>query len=926
MANENLKELLLKIRADISDLSTKMKQGEQVLNQFGNHAKSVSDGIKNAFATLGVTLGLSALIYKLQAFGKEAALTGARTETLSIAMYQIGKNAEVSGQSLDLLVGKLQKLGITKQEAMLGATKFMAAGLDLSKLEELATRARDIGVVANVNTSEAFSRIIQGVISGETETLKRMMINVGNLDDLMKKWSQTLGINKEDIGSVTKANLMLGEVLEKTTRFAGAAAAADASVGKQLQSMARYAEEAKNALWPLFQPAFLAFVQEMTAGWQDLEKWAKANTERLKEWGTSVAEWVKWSAVGIRDTGAFLISIKELIKVLIELFIISKLSILIRGLGASFVATAAEAGILAGLLSKLRFLVIGSWPTIVITVVLYGLYEAWNALQRLRAEAGFTPKVGQLGGAIQEGRARDKTRENKELDVSRSQDAEEAKRRGISQDDFIKRQKEDQKKFIEDRARIAKGQEGPPVPMSMPGVLPEHETPQEKLDREAAAATKKAKSEEFKAAPKDKKGGGGGKEAKENADNILAPLLAMYKAKRAAELQDAQNSLDILKTTNDKKRAELEKDLASGLIDGKTYYQSLQDLNKAETDATLAMIAQKRAAQTKAYQESLSEVSADKKLSDAAKNIAVQKLEAENKKEISRLDTEAVQAKLEGEKKVTEELKRQFSVQKEYIDSTKRLDIENAQLMGQITAQEAVVRGLYLDWVEAKRKAFEAGVLNPASPTFVPGAGEAIDKNLELKKGEALYGGYASQITQGISTLADALMTGGQDLMKAANGIFKNLFDEAMKPGLESLKNALTSGFKSMFGEAGAGLASAVMGVIGLIGMLLTSSGSKSSFSASGVQSKVTGTEAVRGIIAGATEIPIAQIGSSLADALVATNGILKQIEANTRGGGSQMATPTGASQPVNIQVNGMEKSIRSAMDNYFNNYLLEGT
>ena len=138
----------------------------------------------------------------------------------------------------------------------------------------------------------------------------------------------------------------------------------------------------------------------------------------------------------------------------------------------------------------------------------------------------------------------------------------------------------------------------------------------------------------------------------------------MYKTKREADLQDAQNSLDLLKTTNDRKRAELEKDLAEGLIDGQTYYQRLQDLQQQETAATLVMIARKREAQKKAYQESLTEVEADPKLSDEAKSIARQKLEAENRKALSKLDTEAKQAILEGETKITNELKLQYENRK----------------------------------------------------------------------------------------------------------------------------------------------------------------------------------------------------------------------------------------------------------------------
>jgi hypothetical protein len=242
-------------------------------------------------------------------------------------------------------------------------------------------------------------------------------------------------------------------------------------------------------------------------------------------------------------------------------------------------------------------------------------------------------------------------------------------------------------------------------------------------------------------------------------------------------------------------------------------------------------------------------------------------------------------------------------------------------MMGKISEQEAIIQRLYLDWQEAKRKAFEAGVFNPLSPAYVPGAEAAIDKNLEAKRAQTLYAGYADAITQGIASLVDAIMNGGADLKMAANTMFKNLFNESLKSGLNYLKNMLVSGFNELFGAAGGAIASAVMGAIALVGMLLTSGGS-SSFSSSGVQSGVTGTEAVRGIIAGETSIPIAQISVSLSEAMAPHLSVLQKIEVNTRGGAG----------PATVNVNyrndkdsGNQAPIKEAMEAYFRDYLLEG-
>ena len=165
-------ELLVKLSADLKNLDSGLKTAKGELAGFQNYASSFAASLKKTLAFAGVAVGLWEIAGAVKSFAQDAAMTGARTETLAGGHGSGGQECRVSAQSLEYLVNQLKKLGITRQEAMLGATKFMAAGLDLAKLEELATRARDIAVVANVNTSEAFSRIIQGVITGESETLK----------------------------------------------------------------------------------------------------------------------------------------------------------------------------------------------------------------------------------------------------------------------------------------------------------------------------------------------------------------------------------------------------------------------------------------------------------------------------------------------------------------------------------------------------------------------------------------------------------------------------------------------------------------------------------------------------------------------------------------------------------------------------------
>jgi hypothetical protein len=849
--------LLSKIALDVSDLKKGLRESREDMQSFKTMAQGVGESVRKAFAFGGITVGIYELVSALRDFAKEAALTGARTETLEIAMNKIGETYGVSRESLKYYVNELKAAGITTQESMLAVSKFLTSGLPLEKLKELATRARDIGVVADVNTSEALGRMVQGVVSGEVEILRRLMIQIPNTDDIYKRYAATLGTTADQLNQVQKRQAVLNEVLLASAGFAGVAAEADSSVGKQMASMTRFAEEARNSLWALFGPVMLEAVQELTRGWKELKAWADANKASLQGWGESIADWIRQKLELIAIIGKFIAQNRELILVVLQFLVFYKaagwivaFATALQGAQATMVAATTTA---KGLQATLLALTGNPW-VIAIALVLTGL-AAVKKLQEKAPETAPLALAGEAWGVM--------TPEQ--------------------QNDLVKSGEALQK---------------PPPPAPKPEVKP---ASPEEAARQARAALEKALREAPK--PTGKAGSGG----KETADNLLAPTLAMYKAKREVELQDAQNSLDLLKSTNEKKKAELERALAAQEIDGQTYYRRLQELQQQETAAALAMIDRKRQAQQKAYQDSLTELAADEKLSPEAKNIAQQRLQAENRKNLAKLDTEAAQLRLDGEKKVTEELKRQVELKQQYQQKTEDLQLETAQLLGAISDQEGKLQRLYLDWQRAKQEAIKAG----ASPEYL----QALDQNYQAKRLDTQYGGFASSISQGISSLVSTVMSGGQDLLKAAGSIFKGLFDEALKPGLEQLKNLLTTGFKDLFGESAAGLSSSIMGAIGLVGMLLTTGGS-SSWSSSGVTSSVTAHEAVRGIIAGDTSLPIAEIGVSLKDALVETNGILLDIEYNTRN--------TRGPQ-LNITIEGLQESIRDALDHYFDSMLQLG-
>lgn len=204
----------------------------------------------------------------------------------------------------------------------------------------------------------------------------------------------------------------------------------------------------------------------------------------------------------------------------------------------------------------------------------------------------------------------------------------------------------------------------------------------------------------------------------------------------------------------------------------------------------------------------------------------------------------------------------------------------------------------------------------------------------QIKMEETKFGAqalaWAETITNGFSDVVDSLLDGSGDIKTAMNGFFKGLFKQALEPGLKALTQFLMDSFKSLFGQLGEGLGNAILGVIGLIGMLLTSGGGEGSFSSSGATTGVSSSTAVRGVIAGETSINIAEISDSLDETMAPHLSVLRQIEQNTRGinrtdGGSSESGGS-SSAKVALVVEGLRDSLKDYLDQYFSEYLLTMT
>jgi hypothetical protein len=850
---EDLGTLIAKLGADTAELKRGLSDSRQSLQSFESMAQTAGQRIRQALTFTAAALGIYSLSSALKEFATSSAMVGARTETLSTSMELLGKNAGVSRETLDYFVDSLKELGITTQEAMSAVSVFLTAGLPLEKISQLADVARNQAVLVGKNTSETFQALVNGILSFNTRALREYYINVGNLEQAIGSQIGQGFKNLKEVDPVTKQLALLNAVLERGKASAGAYDAAMETVGKQMSSLARISEEAKNALWEFFRPIMEGWVQEMTAAWQDLERWARANQTTLRQWGQAVGEWVRAAAQAVRTAVQWIHQNWELLKTLGQFIILYKITgWLIRLTTAVTTAvTAIRAFTVAATAAQLAA---GGW-----VVTLTAIVAALGALAAYKSYERFHAHVPTMEGAP--GRSR-----------------------GWTAEDI--------------RAGRAK------LPQDLVMGL------EEKALAEARRAFEKVQEESKKGMEGLRQTGAAG--AKAFTEELLKYLQEYLEAKRQLELEEAQESYETFRAAQDLKKAELNKALAEGLVTGREYHQALLDLAQAETDAALALIEAKIAKEKEAYewaQKALAERVGKGEISPEASELVQQKLLAEHTRALMKLEGEA------GRQKV--QLAQEFVklAQREYDNRRRIADLleEGGELaaIGPLAEKEAEINRLLRERRDLREDLIRLGGTEAEVAVF-----DVQTRQLEFLR---RYGddirGYADSIAWGFASLIDSLTRGGRDLVRSLNDFFRELFHRSLKPGLEQLQQWLIAGFTRMFGEVGAALGNAIMGVIGLIGMLLTGGGGGGSYSPAGVTTGVMSHEAVRGIIAGPTSIPIGQIGASLQDALVPTNSILRQIEANTRGG-------AGAAS-VRLIVEGLDQSLRQWLEGYFAEYYL---
>jgi hypothetical protein len=300
----------LYIKVDSSGVVTASKD----LNKLEGDARKVETAtaaMSSQFSKLqGVVAALagSYALLKMGQYIQQSAMLAAKYEMLESTMRVAGNTAGYTGAQMEKVAQGMLKAGISMIASRENTMKMVIAQLDLTKATELARMAQDVARVANINSSEAFTRMIQGMRSGEVEIFKTLGIQI-NLEAAYRKFEVANKMATGTIQAAQKPQAIMNELLREGAKYAGLYEATLQTTAGQMLSMQRHTENLKVAFGLLFTPALAEIIKAITGNITDLNgQMTGAKKDELIAWGDNLRVAVLSAAGGLQTLAASMLT------------------------------------------------------------------------------------------------------------------------------------------------------------------------------------------------------------------------------------------------------------------------------------------------------------------------------------------------------------------------------------------------------------------------------------------------------------------------------------------------------------------------------------------------------------------------------------------------------------------------------------------
>jgi hypothetical protein len=245
-----------KLERNINQLSGEAKKGSMFFSRFtqgvalGNIAANAASFAINKLAQAVAEVGQSIMV-------------AANVQELGAVLSFVGQRAGYSKQELDGYVVSLRKSGIAQLETNQALLRAIQGNIKLTEAVKLGRIAQDAAVIGQMNSSEAYTTLIDAVVKGRVVLLKSLGIQ-GTFQASYKKLAKELNKTQASLTETERQQARLNLVFEGGKTIAGAYETAMGSASKQLRSMDRLIQDLQVSVGQYFVPALSVLVKELS--------------------------------------------------------------------------------------------------------------------------------------------------------------------------------------------------------------------------------------------------------------------------------------------------------------------------------------------------------------------------------------------------------------------------------------------------------------------------------------------------------------------------------------------------------------------------------------------------------------------------------------------------------------------------------------
>ena len=195
-------------RKGIENYTKKVEQATKTTDQAAGKITKDTEKIGKSWQDSSQQVGMATavMIAAMTALLTKVTITAARTEELGIVLNRIGQNiGKTAGEMAEYEEG-VKSMGITTQAARQALIQMVQAQIDLSHSTDLARLAQDAAVIANINSSEAFERLIT-VIQRGSPLMARTLGLVVDFDGAYNRWADANDRAVDSLTAVEKVQI-----------------------------------------------------------------------------------------------------------------------------------------------------------------------------------------------------------------------------------------------------------------------------------------------------------------------------------------------------------------------------------------------------------------------------------------------------------------------------------------------------------------------------------------------------------------------------------------------------------------------------------------------------------------------------------------------------------------------------------------------